>query len=122
MSVPIKYPSFRKWCLPVISGLAMILAAAAFDPDQNWVRLAWIADRAPSQAGREPQEIRPPLHEVDNKIRCASSIEKSTRFRASLAAHYLAVLARYHNWLNQLPETKQDELEAPSARLSEWRR
>src|SRR5262245_17151653 len=39
MTVPTKYPSLRKWCLPAISGLALILAAAVFGPDQNWARL-----------------------------------------------------------------------------------
>jgi hypothetical protein len=110
MTVPIKFPSFRKSCLPVISGLAMILAAAVFDPDQNWVRLRGlpIERRAKLVENLKKFDLlysrskQDSLRELDRKIHVLPNDSRT---------HYLAVLARYHNWLNQLPESKQDELE-----------
>ena len=41
------------------------------------------------------------IRELDRKIH---------ELPAETRAQYLAALARYHNWLNQLPDAKQDEL------------
>jgi hypothetical protein len=120
MTAPIKYPSFpKKWCLPVISGLATILAAAAFDPDQNWARLRGlpIERRAKLVENLKKFDLlyssrqQEALRELDRKIQALPSESRT---------HYLAVLARYHNWLNQIPESKQDELESlpPNERMA----
>ena len=54
-----------------------------------------------------------------NKIRSGSSIGRFTHFRPSLAS-IIWLCLRYHNWLNQLPDTKQDELTAlpPNERMA----
>jgi hypothetical protein len=119
MTVPIQYKSFRKWSLPVISGLAMVLLAAAFDPDQNWARLRGlpIERRAKLVENLKKFDLlysrskQDSLREIDRKINALPSESRT---------HYLAVLARYHHWLNQLPESKQDELESlpPTERMT----
>jgi hypothetical protein len=119
MTVSTQYPAFRKLCLPVISGLALILAAAAFDPDQNWVRLRDLPAerRAKLVANLKNFDLlytrrqQDSLRELDRKINSLSAESRT---------HYLAVLARYHNWLNQLPESKQEELSAlpPTERMA----
>jgi hypothetical protein len=119
MTVSIKSASFQKWWLAVISGLAVILSAAAFDPGSNWTRLRGM-----------PAERRAKLVENLKKFdllysaRQQNSLRELDRKIHSLPAesreHYLAVLSRYHNWLNQLPETKQEELNAlpPAERMA----
>ena len=118
MSLPIKYPSLRTWCLPFISALAMILAAAAIDPDQNWARLRRIADERRAKLVENLKKFDL-LYSRPQQDLSASSTEKSTSSRPTRAAHYLGVLARYHNWLNQLPEPRKTSL-ADCPRLSEW--
>ena len=109
MTFPRTYSAFRKRCLLVISGLAIILAAAAFDPDQGWARLRGLPIERRAKLvenlkrfdllySRQKQDS---LRELDRKIQ---ALPPETR------EHYLAVLARYHHWLSQLPESKQDEL------------
>jgi hypothetical protein len=109
MTVPIDYPLLRKWYLPMISALALFLAAAAFDFEQNAARLRGLpAERRAKLVenlkkfdllySRRQQDS---LRELDRRINALPNESRT---------HYLAVLARYHNWLNQLPENKQDEL------------
>jgi hypothetical protein len=119
MSLPIKHPSIRTWCLPLISALATLVVAAAVDPDENWVRLrALSGDRRARLVenlkkfdllySRQKQDS---LRALDRRIHELAPNER---------ARYLAVLRRYHNWLNQLPETKQDELndQPPAERMA----
>ena len=119
MSLPIKHPSIRTWCLPFISAAVTVVAAAAVDPEQNWVRLrALSGERRAKLVGnlknfdllysRQKQDS---LRELDRRIHALSPDQRD---------HYLAVLRRYHNWLNQLPENKQDELneQPPAERMA----
>ena len=119
MSLPIKHASIRTWCLPFISALATLVVAAAVDPDENWARLrALSGDRRATLVenlkkfdllySRQKQDS---LRALDRRIHELAPNER---------ARYLAVLRRYHNWLNQLPETKQDELneQPPAQRMA----
>ena len=109
-----KHPSIRTCCLPVISALATLLAAAAVDPDQNWVRLRGLPNDRRARLVENLKRFdllysRPQqdaLRDLDRRIHELSPEER---------AHHLVVLRRYHNWLNQLPETKQEELSARPA-------
>ena len=96
----------------------VLLAAAAFDPEQNWVRLRTL-----------PNDRRAKLVENIKKFDLLYSRQQQDLSESSTAGsttsggvshHYLDVLNRYHNWLNQLPENKQDELSAlpPADRMA----
>jgi hypothetical protein len=111
MIVPINYPLLRKWCLPVISALALILAAATFDFDRNSARLHGLPLERRARLVENLKKFdllysrrqQDSLRELDRRINALPSESRT---------HYLAVLARYHNWLNQLPENRQEELSA----------
>jgi hypothetical protein len=100
--------------LPVILALATILVAATIEPDGNWGRLRAL-----------PQEERQRLVENLRKFDLVYSPEQQQALREldrqineldpARQAQYLAALRRYHNWLNQLPETKQDGLKDKAA-------
>jgi len=119
MSLDIKHHLIRVFGLPAISALATILIAAAFDPDRNWVRLRAL-----------PGEQRLKLVETLKKFDLIYTREQQQALRdldrrlnelePAEQTKYFAVLRRYHNWLNRLPEKKQDELKEkpPAERLS----
>ena len=119
MNLYAKNRSVRILCLPVISAAAVLLAAAAFDPESNWARLRGLptARRAKLVDNIKkfdllytgPQQAS--LRELDRRINELSGESR---------AQYLDVLNRYHNWLNQLPEAKQEELSAlpPADRMA----
>jgi hypothetical protein len=111
MRLPIKTHALRYCCLPFLSGLAVVLTAAAFDPDQNWARLRALPNGRRAKLVENLNKFdllysrlqQDSLRELDRKIH---------ELPAESRAHHLSVLNRYHNWLNQLPEAKQDELSA----------
>ncbi|MFI5460379.1 MAG: hypothetical protein ACHRXM_33600 [Isosphaerales bacterium] len=119
MSLDIKNHLIRVFGLPAISALATILIAAAFDPDRNWVRLRALPGEQRLKLvetlkkfdliyTREQQQA---LRDLDRRL---NELEPAEQIK------YFAVLRRYHNWLNRLPEKKQDELKEkpPGERLS----
>jgi hypothetical protein len=100
--------------LPVIVALATTLVAATIDAAGNWARL-----RALPQAERArlaenlrkfdlvySQEQQQAIRELDRRI---NELDPASQVQ------YLAALRRYHNWLNLLPETKQDGLKDKAA-------
>jgi len=100
--------------LPVISALATILVAATFELKENWVRLRAL-----------PREERQRLVENLRKFDLVYTREQQQGLRdldkrineldPARQAQFLTTLRRYHNWLNQLPESKQDGLnQAPA--------
>ncbi len=109
----------RRWAL-LISTLATILAAAGFDRDANLARLASL-----------PQERRLALLENLRKFDLVLTPEK----RAALLridqkiqtlepdeqVMYQAVLRRYHNWLESLPDNQRDMVldKPPLERMAE---
>lgn len=111
MNVSVKNRPVRIICLPVISAVAVLLAAAAFDAEANWARLRAL-----------PNDRRARLVENIKKFDLVFSGSQQASLRdldrrinelpGESRAHYLEVLTRYHNWLNQLPEAKQEELSA----------
>jgi len=119
MSLEIKHHPLRVWGLAAISAVATILVAAASDPGRNWARLR-------SLPGEQRQKLvetlkkfdllytpaqQQALRELDRRL---DELEPAKRIE------YFAVLRRYHNWLDRLPEKKQTELSdaSPSERLS----
>ncbi len=101
-----------------ISALATILLAAV-DPERNMARIKAMPIEERQRlvenlrkfdllyVPREQQALR----ELDRHL---DELEPDRR------AQYLAVLRRYHNWLNKLPDAKRDELRttSPSERMA----
>jgi hypothetical protein len=101
-----------------ISALATILLAAV-DPERNMARIKAMPIEERQRlvenlrkfdllyVAREQQAIR----ELDRRL---DELEPDRR------AQYLAVLRRYHNWLNKLADAKRDELRtmAPGERMA----
>ena len=95
-----------------------MLVAASFDPSGNWARL-----RA------TPREERQRLVENLQKFDLVYSPDQQRALRdldrginelePARQAQYLMALHRYHNWLDSLPDTKQDALKekAPGERM-----
>lgn len=96
----------RRWAL-LISALATLLAAAAFDRDANLARIA-LMPRERRQAlldnlrkfdlVLEPAQ-RQAVLKIDQKIQSLEPDEQAT---------YQAVLRRFHNWLESLPDAQHD--------------
>lgn len=109
MSLQLRHDAIRFWALPALSALATILVAATVGPSDNWARL-----RAMPQHERQrlvenlkkfdlvysPDQQRA-LRELDRRI---NELEPARQ------AQYLSALRRYRNWLESLPDTKQDAL------------
>ena len=99
------------WGLPAISALATMLVAATVDPSGNWERLGALPPEARQRLVENLQkfdvlysaEQQRSLRDLDNRI---NELDQAQQ------AQYLATAHRYHNWLESLPETKQDELNA----------
>jgi hypothetical protein len=108
-----------RWGLVGISATAMILVAAATEHDANGERLrAMPTDERTRLLGilrKFDLELTPEqqasVRELDRRL---SELSPDRR------AQYEAVLRRYHNWLNGLPESRQTELAAkpPGERLA----
>ncbi len=119
MTESVNHRSIRKVCLPVISAAVMLLAAVAFDSEANWARLRTLPDARRAKLAENVKKFdllytqgqQQSLRELDRRI---NELPGETR------AGYLDVLNRYHNWLNQLPENKQEELSAlePADRIA----
>jgi hypothetical protein len=102
------------WGLVGISATAMILVAAATEHDASWERLrampAEERSRLLTSLRKFDLELSPEqqasVRELDRRLSEASPVRR---------AQYEAVLRRYHNWLNGLPEGLQSELSAKPA-------
>ncbi len=98
----------------VLSTMAVILVAAATGYDANWERLRGLPpdqrDKLLANLRRFDVELTPEqqsaVRELDRRL---SEMSPDQR------AQYLAVMRRYHDWLNALPENRQDEVAAKPA-------
>jgi hypothetical protein len=110
MKSDVKHRAIRIWGVPAISAAATILVAATIDRDQNWARLR-------SLPGSERQRLVENLKKFDllyttEKQRAIRELDqKLNELDPERRMRYFAVLRNYHNWLNELPDKKQDELE-----------
>ncbi len=101
--------TIRFWGLPAISALATMLVAASVDPSGNWDRLRALPLDAQQRLVENLQkfdllyspEQQRTLRDLDRRINELDSTQQVL---------YLATARRYHNWLDSLPEKKQDEL------------
>jgi hypothetical protein len=92
-----------------VSALAVILVAAVAEPDPNWAR---IRAMPPDQRSKLLQglkkfdlELTPEKQEAIRELdRQLAQVDPQQR------ARYFWVLRRYHDWLDQLPENKQEEI------------
>jgi hypothetical protein len=119
MSLDIRRPKVRHWSLPVISAVATILIAATVDPERNWARLRALP---PSERQRLDENLRKfdLLYSPDRQQTLRDLDRRINETEPGGQAQYLAALHRYHNWLNLLPETKQEELKStpPAERMA----
>ena len=92
-----------------VSALAVILVAAVADPDPNWAR---IRAMPPGQRSKLLQSLRKFDLEVSPEKREAIRVldRRIAQLDPPQRARYFWVLRRYHDWLNSLPENKQDEV------------
>ncbi len=107
------------WKLVGTSAIAMILVAAATELDANSERLRAMPseerNRLLANLQRFDLELTPEqrssLRELDRRV---SELSPDRR------AHFEAILRRYHNWLEGLPENRQSELAAkpPGERMA----
>jgi hypothetical protein len=119
MSSEIKHHRLRVWGLAAISAVATILVAAAVDPGRNWSRLRALP-------GEQRQKLAETLKKFDllytrEQQQAVRDLDRRlAELEPAKRIEYFAVLHRYHNWLNRLPENKQAELSdtSPSERLS----
>jgi hypothetical protein len=98
----------------VLSATAVILVAAAAGYEANWERLRGLPpdqrDRLRKNLSRFDLELTPEQQSAARELdRRLSEMNPEQR------AQYLAVLRRYHDWLNSLPENRQDEVTAKPA-------
>src|SRR5262245_28585135 len=108
----------RAWGPVVVSALVVVLIAAAAEPDRNRARI-----RAMPREQRE--KLLQNLRRFDLELTAEDqrAILELDRRLAELdearRSEYLAVLHRYHNWLNHLPENRKEEVLAkpPSERM-----
>jgi hypothetical protein len=110
----------RDGCLLGTSAFAVVLIAAATDGDRNWARIRSM-----------PLEQRTKLLENLRRFDLELSPDRQEAIRdldrrlaaldASSQSQYLAVLRRYHNWLNGLPEHRREEIlsKAPAERMAQ---
>jgi hypothetical protein len=104
-----RHRTVRFWGLPAVSALATMLVAATVDPSGNWDRLHALPPEARQRLVENLQkfdllylpEQQRALRELDRRINELDPTQQ---------AQYLATAHRYHNWLDSLPEKKQDEL------------
>ena len=106
--------SIRAWGMVGVSALAVVLVAAVSDSNRNWTR---IRELPPEQRSKLLQNLRKfdlevprqkqdAIRELDRRI---ADLDPEQRRR------YFSVLRRYHDWLNSLPENRQDDLLSQSA-------
>jgi hypothetical protein len=113
----------------VLSAMAVLLAAAATGYDANRERLRGLPpdqrERLLGNLRRFDLELTP---EQQTAARALDS--RLAEMIPEQRAQYLAALRRYHDWLNSLPENRQDELSAKPAGermalvrklIAEWR-
>src|SRR5439155_1035268 len=96
----------RVWGLVGVSALAVVLIAAAADPDGSWARIRAM-----------PLEQRTKLLQNLRRFDLELSLEKQEAIRdldrrlakldPAQQSQYLAVIRRYHNWLHGLPENRR---------------
>jgi hypothetical protein len=100
---------FRIWALPALTALATLLIAAGSDLDQGWERVKSL-----------PVERRAKLIEILKKFDLVYTAPQQQALKdldrrikelpPDQASYYFAVLRGYHNWLNQLPDMKQRDV------------
>ena len=92
-----------------MSALAVVLIAAGTDPDANWTRIRALSMEQRTKLLQNLRrfdleltpEKRQAIRDLDRRIAELDPARQS---------EYLAVLRRYHNWFNRLPENLQNDV------------
>ena len=106
------------WILPGISALATLLVAAAVDSGDNWARLRAMPKQQRQRLVDNLQKFDL-VYSVDQQQALRDLDRRINELDPARQAQYLAVLRRYHNWLDSLPDTLQDAVKekAPGERM-----
>ncbi len=118
-----RHRSIRTWWVVGLSALAVLLVAAASDPNRSWTRIRELPLDQRSKLIQNlrkfdlelPPEKQAAIREMDRRI---GEMEPEQQGR------YFSVLRRYHDWLNSLPETRQNDLldQSPEERMETIRK
>jgi hypothetical protein len=115
MSLDIKHHPVRLCGLAAISAVATMLVAAVADPGGNWTRLRALPSDQRQKLSESLKKFdllytpaqQESIRDLDRRLNELDPAKRS---------EYFAVLRRYHNWLNRLPEKRQTELtDAPAS-------
>lgn len=109
MTLATRQPRVGRWGLVGISAAAVVLVAAAAEPDAAWERLRGLPQEGRSRLlanlRRFDLELTPEqqaaARDIDRRLAELSPDQR---------ARYELVLHRYHAWLETLPENRQVEL------------
>lgn len=109
MTLATRQPRVGRWGLVGISTAAVVLVAAAAEPDAGWERLRGLPQEGRSRLlanlRRFDLELTPEqqaaARDIDHRLAELSPDQR---------ARYELVLHRYHAWLETLPENRQVEL------------
>ncbi len=101
--------TIRFWAVPVISALATMLVAATVDPSGNWDRLRALPLEARQRLVENLQKFDL-LYSPDQQAALRELDRRINELDQAQQVQYLATAHRYHNWLEGLPEKRQDEL------------
>jgi hypothetical protein len=99
----------RTWGPVAVSALAVVLIAAGADLEANWTRIRALSmeqrTKLLENLRRFDLELTPEkrqaVRDLDRRI---AELNPAKQFE------YLAVLRRYHNWFNRLPENLQNDV------------
>jgi hypothetical protein len=123
MMLDTKRRLIRTWGMVGVSALALVLVAAESQADRNWAR---IRELPPDRRSKLLQNLRKFDLELSSEKRAAirDLDRRIQELDPSEQARYYWVLRRYHDWLNSLPENRQDELlgQSPGERMATIRK
>jgi hypothetical protein len=118
-----KRHSMRTWWMVGVSALAVVLVAAVSDSNRNW---ALIRGLPPDQRSKLLQNLRKfDLELLPEKQEAIRDLDRRiTELDPELQGRYFSVLRRYHDWLNGLPENRQNDLlgQSPDERMETIRK
>jgi hypothetical protein len=111
--------TFRFWLLPAISALATMMVAATVDPSGNWARLHALPSAERQRLVENLQKFNV-LYSPEQQQALRGLDSRINELGPAQRVQYRATARRYHNWLESLPQNKQDELkEKPPAERME---
>jgi hypothetical protein len=119
MSMTRKRDRIRFWSLLAIALAASALVGATVDLEENWIKVRSTPRQERQRLTNNLQKFDL-LYTPDQQQAIRDLDRRINELDAAGRTQYRATLRRYHNWMNQLSETKQGELKqkAPNERMA----